>query len=60
MVGAADYPALVYRYYLSRGIAPRSLYNASLYAIVLFNLPVGHVDAESVIDCAGVAVPAIR
>jgi hypothetical protein len=53
MARATDYPALAYRYYLSRGIASRGLYNASLYAIVLFNLAIGHVDAESVLDCAG-------
>jgi hypothetical protein len=27
MARVSDYPALAYRYYLSRGIAPRSLYN---------------------------------
>ena len=60
MARAANYPALAYRYYLSRGIAPRGLDNACMYAIVLFDLAIGHVDAESVLDCAGIAVPAIR
>ena len=60
MAWPADYPALAYRYYLSWRIAPRGLYNARLYAIVLFDLAIGHVDAESILDCAGVAVPAIR
>ena len=57
---APDYPALAYRYYLSWGIAPRGLYNARLYAVVLFDLAISHVDTKSVIDRAGVAVPAIR
>ena len=39
MARAPDYPALAYRYYLSRGIAPRGLYNTRLYAVVLFDLP---------------------
>ena len=59
MARVTDYPELAYRYYLSRGIAPRGLYNACLCAIVLFDLAIGHVDAESVLDCAGVAGPAI-
>ena len=60
MARAADYPALAYGYYLSRGIAPRGLYNAGLYAVVLFNLAIGHIDAESVLDRARIAVPAVR
>ena len=47
MARAADYPALAYGYYLSRGIAPRGLYNAGLYAVMLFNLAIGHIDAEA-------------
>ena len=59
MARVPDYPALAYRYYRSRGITPRGLYNASLYAVVLLDLPIGHVDAESIINCAGITVPAI-
>jgi hypothetical protein len=36
--------------YLSWGIAPRSRYNTRLYAVVLFVLAKGHVDAESILD----------
>jgi hypothetical protein len=59
MARATNYPAFAYPYYLSRGIAPRGLYDTPLYAVVLFELAIGHVDAESVLDCAGVAGPAI-
>jgi hypothetical protein len=57
---APDYPALAYRYYLSWGIAPCSLYNAGLYAVVLFDLATDHIDSESILDCSRIAVPAIR
>ena len=60
MARAANYPALAYCYYLSRGIAPCGVYNARLYAVMLFDLSIGHVNAESILNCAGVAVPAIR
>jgi hypothetical protein len=60
MARMTDYTEFAYPYYLSRGIAARGLYNTRLYAVVLLDSPIGHVDAESVLDCAGVAVPAIR
>ena len=39
MARAADYPALAYRYYLSRRIASRGLYIDGVTHVVNFELP---------------------
>jgi hypothetical protein len=61
MARVTDYGALAYRYYLSRGIASRCLYNTCLYAVVLFDLAIGHLTsmpkATSIAPCSSSSRP---